>query len=337
MLWLRVSSFLAMLLFATAWAETSRADGETAPPSAVLSQQVNAGPLNISFTIDRATITSAQSLLAVLRVSAPTGVQVDLPPSEPKLGQFTVLSLIDEPQKAETDSTALRSVFVRRYVLEPFLPGEYTIPPLDIRWRKTGTTESGIARTAPVKITVQSLLPPEATKDKLDPGTIRDAYTPPQKPDRSSLWIGFMLGAGASLLAIGGAWYARRVRSSGDVIDQGIAAIRERQNSPFSSADSGRSCDVLSTALRNALADRVNPASRASTPDALKSQLANTGSVPAPTVKETVAILNRLDEARFSGEDISSAEFDELARKTLAVLASLRPVARLNARREAQA
>lgn len=335
--WLRPPFWLALLVLAVAWTGISRADSPAPPSTTVLNQQVKAGPLNITFTIDRSTVSVAQSVHAVLRVSVPTGVQVDLPSSEPKLGQFTVQSVVDEPQTAETDQAGLRSVFVRRYTLDPFLPGEYTLPPIDIRWRTTGTTESGIARTAPVKISVQSLLPADASKDKLDTGTIREAYTPPLKPDRTGLWVGFLLGMGVSLLAVGGVWYARRARGPGDVVADAIAAICEKQRSQFTLAETGTVCDLLSTALRNALADRVAPASRASLPDALRGQLVNSGCLSPQDSDETIAILKRLDEARFSGEQVSKSELDQLAERTLAILAFLKPIARVHSRKGVRA
>lgn len=312
-----------------AMAPRAGADQPAAP-----AQRIEAGPVRLELSLDRASMNVAQALRLRLRVEAAQGVRVDLPAPQEKLGGFLVASVHDDPPILGADGTAPRTTLERTFTLEPFLPGTYEVPAIEVPWSRPATGEQGAARTAPAGVRVLSLLPDTPATSSLDPGPIRGAYEPtPPRSWRPAL----LLGAGALAgLALGGAglWALRR-RRAGDP----IAVLEERVGRLSPSLPAGvtahRACDEIATCIRLALADRIHPGAPSLTP-------AEMAAWPtSPSAKELVGraaeILARLDAARFAGGAIGDRDVGPWVQDTLALLGSLRSQPRPTRDEEARA
>lgn len=286
-------------------------------------QTVNAGPIRATLKLDRSSMNVAQSLVATLTVYAPSGVRVSLPLVDARLGGFSVVSSIDEPLRTVAAKSGEEQVLVRRYTLEPFLPGEYRFPPLEIRWQK-GAGESGVARTADVAVKVESLLGSKGAKEgqSLDPGTIRDAYTIPAPRESWGLWVGGGIGFGAAVLGGTGVWMFMRRRSRPD----GLARLISSAEQARAGIEAGGSDPMhrLAGALRSGIAERIEPCAATVETNELIERLKRNpawGEEKAAAVGE---VLTALDAARFGGETMAPAELRRHAETVIALLLRMR-------------
>ncbi|MGH7243839.1 MAG: hypothetical protein ACREJD_10515 [Phycisphaerales bacterium] len=297
-----------------------------APANVAASEQsVSAGPIQATLKLDRDSLNVAESLIATLTVRAPTGVRVTLAPAESKLAGFSVVSAVDEPLLTVPTAEGQQQLLVRRYTLEPFLPGEYKFPPIEIRWQKSAA-ESGVARTAEVKVAVASLLPKDVANDKkaLDPGPIRDAYTPPVTRSNSSIWIGIAIGfAAASALGVG-FWVLNGRAHTSDEVAQLLARIEALRASDQRSAPSSEAMHELATSLRSALANRVDPAAATADTSELVERLERRSGWGVAEAKHVGDILGAIDAARFGGIPMPSSEFRQHVDSVIGMLVRLR-------------
>ncbi len=150
----------------------------------------------VTIKVDRTEISVADSVEVVLEALVPEGVDLTFPPKEAKLGEFTfVRSSSAVPQLLEGDRVLVRHTLE----LEPFLPGDYEIPSLEI---KVGEETS--IKTEPVSVTVASVLPGDAEE-----ADIKDIAPPVSLPGLVP-WVWAALAA-ALVAAIGGyLWWRRR-------------------------------------------------------------------------------------------------------------------------------
>lgn len=131
-----------------------RTGGESSGPA--IEQHHENGAAAISLQVDRDEITVADSLLVTLEATVPEGETLKFPEPGEKLGEFTLVGTTESEPRLGEDS---RITLTRVYELEPFLPGDYEIPSLEISF---GDGQS--IATEPVSIAVVSVLP-EGTED----------------------------------------------------------------------------------------------------------------------------------------------------------------------------
>lgn len=312
---------LIAIIAAAMLAHLARAAGPGNAPE----QTVRAGPLEATLKLDRSSLNTAESLIATLTVRAESGVRVTLPPAEPKLGGFSVISAVDQPQRTVATSQGEQQLFERRYTLEPFLPGEYVLPPLEIRWQKSAG-ESGVARTAEVKVPVESLLPKETGKDKtpLDPGTIRDAYTPPATRSNGSIWTVIAIGFVAAALCAAGIWLFRKQKQAADEISKLIDRVQNLRHSSTTAGPSADALHELAGALRGGLAHRVDPAAATADTGELVDRLAKRGTWGDSEARRVGEVLGALDAARFGGMSMPASEFGHHLEAVAAMLTRMR-------------
>lgn len=288
-------------------------------------QTVRAGPIEATLKLDRSVLNPAQSLVATLTVRAASGVRVSLPPVEAKLGEFSVVSAVDEPLRTVAANGREEQVFERRYTLEPFLPGEYSLPPLEIRWQKSAS-DSGVARTAEVKVAVDSLLPLEAGKDgkPLDPGTIRDAYTPPAERNAGAIWIGIAIGLAVASVAGAGLWALNRKRHAADEVAKLLERVQGMRQMAGADAAKPDAMHELAVALRGALADRVEPGATTVETEELVNRLGKNAAWGDSDAGRVGEVLGALDAARFGGESMPAEEFRHHVETVVGMLTRLR-------------
>ena len=323
---LLILAIAAAVLGTEAAASRAGVRGDDAPVTQG-TQHIEAGPLRVELTLDRTTMNAAESLAATIRVTSPSSVRVELPSPGEKLDGFSVAATVDEPAQAITQAGEWKTVVTRRFTLEPFLPGDYSVPSLEVLWNRVDSGESGIARTAPVAVHVVSLLPgapqgADADPKSLDPGSIRDAYVAKSGRNWRPLVLGAGAGIGAALLTGWGARTLRRRRGGPDRVSASLARIAAARYS----SDRGpvEMCHDLADALHLALSDRVDPAAGSLSTNELASRLALSPSLSRECTMDVQRVLERLDAARFSGDTISLEERDRLVDATLNILRTLR-------------
>lgn len=306
-----------------------------ASPPEIASQRVEAGPILLEQELDRTSMLAAERMTVTWRMLAPLDVRVTLPPPpEPgaKAGDFTVVSCMDDPPRVAGD----RLVLARRLVLEPFLPGVYSVPAIEAEWSRPGN-ERGVARTSPARVEVVSLLESSATdpakggstsSEALDPGPIRGEHVASTRGGES--WL-LPTGALLVMAVIGGVVMVatrRRRITAADPVAVALALANAAGINPGDPSSDPRALDDLSRSLRTALADRVTDL--ATTMAGLESEAASPGlpSDRSVLLRDARPLLTTLDERRFSGQPLTTEELDTLRRQVVELLTRLHSLPR---------
>jgi hypothetical protein len=185
---------------------------ETEAPDRGIERTVERGRNTVVLRLDRQKPTVAQRVKLELEVKTAEDWKVTWPVIKDKLGEgeekaeegkekpqeFQVVDQGERQPELLGDGRGRR---VRNYVLEPFLPGTYTIPSLKFRLEKQGEEPQQL-ETEAVKVEVRSVEGPKDLPDILPPVRLREKW--------GWGWLGWLLGL--LLLAGGGAfwWWWRR-------------------------------------------------------------------------------------------------------------------------------
>jgi len=155
------------------------------------------GPVALTLKVSQQQITVADHIELVLEARAGESdkVQFPAPAADNKLGKFTVTRTRSGEPRLVEDNQVLRSQI---YELEPFLPGDYEIPALTIRF---GAGQ--VIQTDPVPVRVVSVLPDSSRLPDIK------EIAPPVALPRLAPWI---YGAVLVALAAAGFWFWRRRR-----------------------------------------------------------------------------------------------------------------------------
>lgn len=141
------------------------------------------GPVTAVFDIDKKEISIADRLHLRIAVISDEGYEIELPSFGEKLEQFGIVDYqTTRPELMENNKTKIS----RSYILEPFLSGDYTIPPMQIRFWKKEEKESDAheIETEEVVIKVTSLLP-----DKIKEMKLHDIKPPVVLPRSYTVWM----------------------------------------------------------------------------------------------------------------------------------------------------
>ena len=184
---------------------------ETAPKQEPISKTIDRGPISVKLDLDRNSITIAERLNLTLQVTVKEDYEVELPRFGAKLEQFGIIDYhTSEPELLNNQKKRLS----RSYVLEPFLSGEYKIPPMTVKfWKPEETEDLHEIETEEITITVSSLLP-----DDVRDLRIHDITGTVDLPRNTRAWV-----TGAGIIAcilscvIGGTVLWRR-RSAPNII-----------------------------------------------------------------------------------------------------------------------
>jgi hypothetical protein len=126
-------------------------------------EEVDRGPATVTLDVDRKEISIAERLNLTISITVDEDHDIKLPGFGEKLEQFGIVDYrTTQPELIEGN----RKKVSRSYVLEPFLSGDYTIPPMVIKFWKKGDQEAEEHKieTSEVTVKVKSLLP-EDLKD----------------------------------------------------------------------------------------------------------------------------------------------------------------------------
>ncbi len=116
------------------------------------------GPVTIYIDVDKKEITLAERLKFAISVEGDENYAFELPRFGDKLEQFGIVDYTTtQPRLVEKNRTRIS----RSYVLEPFLSGDYKIPPMTVVFREKGNNDSPYheIETEEIVIKVTSLLP----------------------------------------------------------------------------------------------------------------------------------------------------------------------------------
>lgn len=132
------------------------------------------GPVDFRIAVSDKDITIADRIDLLLEARADEGYTVDLPSFGEKLQNFGIVDYRTfEPELGEGGETVKRRV----YELEPFLSGEYTIPPMSVAFKARGDTLAHYVESDSIKVNVRSILP-----DDMAEMEIRDIAPPEGMP-----------------------------------------------------------------------------------------------------------------------------------------------------------
>ncbi len=169
------------------------------------------GPVDLRVAVSKKEITIAEHIDLVIETKTRDGYIAELPKFGDKLEQFGIVDYSLEPPRLGEDG----AVVTRRvYELEPFLSGEYIIPPMTVTFRQQGDSLIHSFESDTLRVNVISILPEEMAGLKL-----KDIAGPESIP-ANRLWIyiaALVLFAGAAA-----AWAIVRVRRRRERMERSI-------------------------------------------------------------------------------------------------------------------
>ena len=130
---------------------TSDEDRQGSSGEFEIEKHYQSGSFDLNLGVSSERITVADRIQLVLEASAGESEEVIFPELEDKLGEFQVINSDEADARLIADNRLLRRV---TYELEPFLPGEYEIPPLQVRF-----ADDDVIETEAITIQVESVLP----------------------------------------------------------------------------------------------------------------------------------------------------------------------------------
>ncbi|MGD8366647.1 MAG: BatD family protein, partial [Desulfobacterales bacterium] len=163
------------------------------------------GPAVLALDVDRSKITIADQLHLTIGLTVDENDECELPGVGEKLEQFGIVDYHTSPPELVGNN---RKKVTRSYVLEPFLSGEYKIPPLKASFWKLGGKKTGRheIESEEIVITVQSLLPGDMARLK-----VHDIVPPVSLPRSYSPWMAAAaVGGGLAVILLSGFLIYRR-------------------------------------------------------------------------------------------------------------------------------
>ncbi len=167
------------------------------------------GPATLSIDADRSEITIADRLHLTIGLTVDENYECELPGMGEKLEQFGIVDYHTSQPELAGDN---RKKVTRSYVLEPFLSGEYKIPPLKASFWKNGEKETDRheVESEEIVVTVKSLLPEKMAELKM-----HDIVPPVGLPRSFDAGTVAAVAAGAlAILSLVGFFIYRRLKAS---------------------------------------------------------------------------------------------------------------------------
>jgi len=183
-----VSGLFIMLLALACISACQKHDEKNKPDQAKettpgIHKTVERGPVTVVLDTDKSEMTIADRLNLTLSVMFDEAYDVELPKFGDKLEQFGIVDYHTSQPALTADN---RSRISRSYVLEPFLSGDYTIPPMTVRFKKRSDTDGDWheIQTEEITIHVTSLLP-----ENIEKMTLHDIKPPENIPPSYGIWL----------------------------------------------------------------------------------------------------------------------------------------------------
>lgn len=170
-----------------------------------IDQSYERGPLKVHVRVDKGKLTIAETLLLEFEASVEPGYELKTPEVEAKLEDFGIVDWLDCGDRLDEKNNVIKKY---QYRLEPFLSGNYQIPPFTFEFHDANDPEAKKYElvTEPVDIEVTSLLGEQ--HGELVIADIEDIVEMPAT--KAYLW--WTLGAAGVIAAVGVWLYLRRKR-----------------------------------------------------------------------------------------------------------------------------
>ncbi len=267
----------ALLLLCNCSKEASH---EPNPLKPVLTQQYRKQSITAIVSLSNTNITTTGQVLLMLEVHAPPETEVLFPEIGPLIEPFTISDSYSEPlQTLPNGKTLHRKI----WTLIPALPGEVTVPPLEII---AGTAS---IQTAPFTLSVQSILP-----DGLEGLEIKDIAAPisllPKQRRQHRLWLILAI---ATCVAGAGIGIRHRIKKNQlpSLIPPHEVALKALNSLHAETANTIQRVHELNRILRRYINDRFKIPALESTCSELEKQLDH---------KELIQFLRDCDDIKFS-------------------------------------
>ncbi len=194
--WTRIAVLTAVAICAVVLSSCGKqADKPGTETTFEIDKKYERGPVTFRVKASRKQITIADRITLVLEVLADQKYEVELPKFGDKLEQFGIVDYDTMAPKLLEDS---RISYRRSYELEPFLSGDYQIPPMNVRFWEQSKQSQKVheIQSEQIVIKVSSLLPEKYAQLK-----IKDLAGPVELPAVARDWL--YTAAGAALLLVG--------------------------------------------------------------------------------------------------------------------------------------
>jgi hypothetical protein len=157
-----------------------------------IQQNYTQDPFTLTQRLNKKEITIAGQLEVVLETAVPENTAVEFPAYSAGLGDFTLKDTRIAPTRMTGSGDTVRVVHQVTYLLEPYLPGTYTIPAMAVAYRNR-QNEADVAKlvTEEIQIPVQSLLGPDAAAVEIK--DIRPPLSLPPDRVKQALAVGLVL------------------------------------------------------------------------------------------------------------------------------------------------
>ena len=199
--WMALTAATALL---TSCSTDDRAESS---PTFAIEKQYNADSVELTLRVDANEVTASDPVVVELEAISPEDVEIDFPEFEEKLGEFQI---VDSRRSAPRLVDEGRVLVTQSYELEPFLPGNYAIPPLKIEHGSGDVDERDVLETETEEITIKvvSVLPESET----DPD-IKEIAPPVELPGIPP-WVYVAIALAVLALAAGAFYFWKRRRRS---------------------------------------------------------------------------------------------------------------------------
>ena len=221
----RFPFFLALtaLLYAaflTSCGGTGNPEAEALGPKGnAIAKEYRRGPFCARLLADKDAMSIAESVVLTIEAEVEEGFETELPRFGDKLGEFGIRDYREDPPRLTPGNKILSK---KTYTLEPFLSGDYTISPMQVRFRKKADGSAGgesntsderlwehEITTEEITIQVNSLMEKDHEQLALNP--IKGPVALPAKPI-SPLFI--LLGLGVAGVIAGAAFLLFRRKTA---------------------------------------------------------------------------------------------------------------------------
>ncbi|MCP5112736.1 MAG: DUF4381 family protein [bacterium] len=306
-------AFLAAIAFLTACSST-------APEQAAYEVQhtYEEAPARLTLKVSRQQISVADRLDIRLEAEVPEGAEVTFPDLSGKLGEFTVLGSTDADPRLLDDN---RVVEARNYQLEPFLAGEYELPAIEVQIGDDTTIA-----TEPVTIQVASVIP-----DAEGQPEIKEIAPPVELPGLAG-WIWFLMGAGATALAVAAyfLWRRRKRREAATPAEPphqiALRELRELLDENLIEKGQAKLFYLrVSNILRHYIEDRFGLHAPERTTEEFLDDLGHADALDARQKELLKNLLTHCDMVKFAEHQPNRAEVDDTVNACAQFIAETRP------------
>ncbi|MBN1164403.1 MAG: hypothetical protein JXB45_07475 [Candidatus Krumholzibacteriota bacterium] len=126
-----------------------------------INRRYQRGPVDLRIAISKKEITIAERVKMLIETRVREGYQVNLPGFGEKLEEFGIVDYSTPTPELQEDGVVVARRF---YELEPFLSGDYRIPPMTVSFWQEGDTLQHTLQSDTILVRVMSILPQDLSE-----------------------------------------------------------------------------------------------------------------------------------------------------------------------------